>query len=77
MLNKHLSNKIETIVPVIGELPSKADFEAYERVRASGETNMFDVGMVEMLSGLSRKEIIAVMKNYAALDNKYPTVRKS
>lgn len=57
-------------------LPSKAHYEKFEKVRESGMTNMFDLGNVEMLSGLSRDEIKDVMRNYTELDNKYPTVRK-
>jgi hypothetical protein len=55
---------------------TERDFEAYERVRKSGKTNMFDVGTVEMLSGLDRDTIMAIMKHYAALVKKYPGVRK-
>ena len=43
---------------------TKEDFEAYEDVRVSGATNMFNVKAVEMLSGLDREKIIAIMKNY-------------
>lgn len=41
-------------------------FEAYEAIRMSGVTNMFDVVAVEMLSGLPRYVITDIMKNYAA-----------
>ncbi|QDP57888.1 MAG: hypothetical protein Unbinned1693contig1002_32 [Prokaryotic dsDNA virus sp.] len=47
------------------------DFEAYEEVRISGETNMFDTNMVSMLSGLSKETIIAVMNNYNKLKEEY------
>ena len=40
-------------------------YKAYERVRVSGATNMFDVRMVEMLSGLTRADIMDVMTNYS------------
>ena len=56
-------------------LPSKENFEAYERVRQSGLTNMFDTRVVSELSGLERNEILAVMNNYDALMKKYPDVR--
>lgn len=46
---------------------NKEDFDAYERVRQSGKTNMFAVDVVEMLSGLDRKDIKYVMSNYERL----------
>jgi hypothetical protein len=57
---------------------SKGEFEAYEKVRSSGRTNMFDVRAVESLSGgrIGRDVIIEIMQNYAALCEKYPGVRK-
>jgi hypothetical protein len=50
---------------------TKEEFLAYEEVRVSGKTNMFDVRNVEMLSGLSRKKIIEIIKNYGILKEKY------
>lgn len=47
------------------------DFEAYEQVRMSGVTNMFNVGNVEMLSGLNRKKILFIMQNYDEFSEKY------
>ena len=47
------------------------DFNAYEDVRESGVTNMFDVNTVSDYSGLNRKQIIAIMQNYETLYNKY------
>ena len=55
---------------------TKSEFIRYERVRASGVTNMFMVKNVEKLSGLPRKKIIEIMKNYGKLNKKYPGVRK-
>lgn len=43
---------------------TKQDFLEYVRVQQSGKTNMFDVAMVENLSGLPRNKIIDIMKNY-------------
>lgn len=40
-------------------------YKEYERVRVSGVTNMFDVRAVEMLSGLTREDILDVMSNYS------------
>ena len=41
-------------------------FLAYEEVRQSGETNMFDVATVADLSGgeLNKEDIIDIMHNY-------------
>jgi hypothetical protein len=47
------------------------EYRAYEDVRRSGVTNMFDVKMVEALSGLERERVIAVMKNFAAAREAY------
>mgnify|MGYP001557777188 FL=1 len=58
------------------ELISKQEFQAYEKVRVSGVTNMWDVRLVENLSGLDRDTILAIIKHYSDLDVKYPGVRK-
>jgi len=50
---------------------SKEQFMAYESVRESGVTNMFDVRTVGDLSGLEKPEIMEIMKNYAELMEKY------
>ena len=47
------------------------DFDAYEDVRESGVTNMFDVSVVSDYSGLNKEQIIAIMKNYSSLSDKY------
>ena len=47
------------------------DFNAYEDVRQSGVTNMFNVSVVSDYSGLSRDKIVTIMKNYTDLNNKY------
>ena len=41
------------------------DYEAYEEVRQSGVTNMFDIPMVMELSGLPRDVIMKIMKHYS------------
>jgi len=53
---------------------TKEEFETYEAIRKSGTTNMFDVGVVEMLSGytLDGKKILTIMKNYDNLCDFYP-----
>jgi hypothetical protein len=55
---------------------TKDEFEAYESVRASGVTNMFAVNVVSQLSGLTREQILEIMKSYGQLTEKYPGVRK-
>lgn len=55
---------------------TKEEFEAYEKVRSSGVTNMFAANVVEELSGLSKDKIIAIMKGYSELMETYPEVRK-
>jgi len=55
---------------------TKEAFMAYERVRASGVTNMWDVSYVSELSDLDEDVIFAIMKNYSALNEKWPEVRQ-
>jgi len=43
---------------------TEEDFREYESCRESGITNMFDIKNVEMITGLNREKIIAIMKNY-------------
>ena len=49
----------------------KEKFEAYEAVRTSGVTNMFDVRFVCELSSLTRDEVKDIMKNYTEYSEKY------
>lgn len=44
---------------------TREEFEAYEEVRQSGITNMFDVKTVEAHSGLARETILAIMEHYS------------
>jgi len=50
---------------------SKEDFLAYEDVRLSGVTNMFDIKVVQELSGLDKTTILDIMKNYAKYKKMY------
>lgn len=50
---------------------TEEQFKAYESVRRSGATNMFDVRVVSDLSGLCRDTILFIMKNYEALKKKF------
>lgn len=54
---------------------TEEDFKAYERVRASGQTNMFAVGVVCDLSGLEREKVMTIMENYEKLVEEYPEVK--
>jgi len=52
------------------EITKKA-FLAYEDVRQSGVTNMFDVKVVNEMSGLTKEQIFEIMKSYDKLAEKY------
>ena len=47
------------------------DFNAYEEVRQSGVTNMYNVSVVSDYSGLSRDKIITIISNYDTLSKRY------
>lgn len=55
---------------------TEKQYEKYEKVRNSGITNMFAVGTVCNLSGLDKEIVLAIMKNYDYLMNKYSNVRQ-
>ena len=61
-MNKEL-NEMEKI--------TKENFEAYVDVQESGITNMFDVKMVQSLSGLEKEQIMTIMQHYGELKDKY------
>lgn len=50
---------------------TKEGFQAYERVRQSGVTNMYNIAVVEDLADLSKEEVMAIMKDYRELLDKY------
>ena len=50
---------------------TQEDFNAYEKVRESGVTNMFAISVVSDYSGLNKDKIVSIMKNYGALYDKY------
>jgi len=52
------------------------EFWAYEELRQSGLTNMFDTRTVSLLTGLDKDKIIAIMNGYSELMETYPEVRK-
>ena len=47
------------------------DFIKYLDCRDSGVTNMFDLRNVTALTGLSKEQIIYIMKNFSELEKKY------
>lgn len=55
---------------------TKRDYEVYEMQRMIGSYNMFDAKARE-LTGLSKEMYVAIMKNYGALMEKYPGVRRN
>ena len=50
---------------------TQEQFEAYVDVQESGITNMFDVKMVQSLSGLEKEQILTIMQHYGELKDKY------
>ena len=58
---------------------SKEQFEAYERVRVSGATNMWDTKYVSELSDgvLSSGDALEIIKQYGSLAELYPEVRNN
>lgn len=59
------------LIAIIMENITQEQFNAYEKVRRSGATNMFDVHVVSDLSGLGRDTILLIMENYGALKKKF------
>ena len=47
------------------------DFVKYLDVRDSGVTNMFNLRNVTALTGLSKEQIMYIMKNFSELEEKY------
>ena len=50
---------------------TQEQFDAYVEVQESGITNKFNVAVVSDYSGLSRQDIMTIMSNYSALQEKY------
>ena len=52
---------------------TKEKFEAYESIRKSGKTNMFDVKRVIELSDneLTKEDCLDIMKNYSKYKKEY------
>ena len=47
------------------------DFVKYLDCRDSGVTNMFDITTVKSITGLSKEQIMYIMKNFSELEEKY------
>ena len=47
------------------------DFFNYLDCRDSGVTNMFDITTVKSITGLSKEQIIYIIKNFSELEKKY------
>ena len=56
---------------------TREQFEAYEAIRDSGVTNMWDTAYVARLSRgvLTKEDALEVIKQYTSLNEKYPEVR--
>jgi len=50
---------------------TKEMFDKYESVRLGGKTNMFDIAVVSQFSGLTKSEILEIMKNYNRYNQVY------
>ena len=50
---------------------TKEQFLSYEDVRQSGVTNMFAWKVVADLTGLTKDEIVDIMKNYSEYSDKW------
>lgn len=46
---------------------TKTDFKKYVEVQDSGKTNMLDIRMVSILSGLTTQKIRAIIEHYEEL----------
>ena len=50
---------------------TKEQFDSYNDVRESGVTNMFNVTMVCDISGLTKEEVMNIMKNYSVYSERW------
>lgn len=50
------------------------EFKKYVKVQVSGATNMFNLVLVQSLSGLTREKITEIIENYEQLEEKFPKV---
>jgi len=59
----NIANNMENI--------TKEQFEAFEKVRLSGKTNMFDYCMVAKLGKITQKTVKKIITNYLRLKFKF------
>ena len=54
-------------------------FSAFEEVKASGITNMYDIKKITELTEhfLNKKQVLAIHDSYDKLDKKYPWVKET
>lgn len=50
---------------------SAVEFGKYLALQGSGITNMFDIKLVSLHTGLSREKILYIMEHYSELCEKY------
>lgn len=50
---------------------TKKDFNAYVKLQMSGKTNMLDIPVVTMLTGLKGAKVLFIIENYDKLYDKY------
>jgi len=55
-------------------MTTKEEFKEYVAVQRSGVTNMFDVGVVSQLSGLTKETIFDIMENYTKYEEEFEGV---
>lgn len=53
---------------------TKQQYTKYEKIRKSGMTKMFDIRTVTAQTGLTKSEILEIIKNYEELNNKFNEV---
>tara|TARA_R110002110_G_scaffold164660_4_gene364874 strand:+ start:779 stop:982 length:204 start_codon:yes stop_codon:yes gene_type:complete len=60
------------------EIIQEDEFSAFEEVRSSGATNMWDTRMVAELTDdvITRDQVLTIISNYDELMKKYPQVRE-
>lgn len=58
-------------MPEVKHKVTAREFGKYLAVQGSGVTNMFDIKMVQALTGLSKPKIIYIMEHYKELTEEY------
>lgn len=58
-------------MPEVKHKVTAREYGKYLAVQRSGVTNMFDVKMVQSLTGLSKPKILYIMEHYSELEAEY------